>query len=418
MSEPRPLDLDALSHAVREAVAVRAVLTLQPAGGKGAKVFPSTYAPAEDRKDEGRFGETKYATEQRLVDGRAVDCVLLDSVASQANRMEQALRDAWEDGLVEFPLLRVDFGAAELPEPVGAISALDAPHRVYDAIFRDSVDGQGTLFPFTAAGKAVSAATVRDAGALYQYCPTALVFGAWDSTGPKGGLGSKFPRAICGEIVAIDVQRGTRVQSRIDPLQITKVDGVVFKGAKSSEWTTEPVGKGAKAVAPSEVNHGNVTPSRDVKNGGVTFDHARQTTVLSLPALRRLRFPRRPDGQPHGDRPAAEQAARTALAALALAGVVYSHHQGHDLRSGTLLVGEGPLTFEIVGPTGETSRWTLDPRAAADLLRAAARRAADHGMAWEREPLTGLVPAAKLVHLLRQSQLQQATKGAADDGAA
>ncbi len=49
---------------------------------------------------------------------------------------------------------------------------------------------------------------------------------------------------------------------------------------------------------PSEINHGNVTPdlvraerTKEPLPGGVTMAYAFQTAVLSLPAVRRLRFP-------------------------------------------------------------------------------------------------------------------------------
>jgi len=37
--------------------------------------------------------------------------------------------------------------------------------------------------------------------------PTALIFGAWNSTGEGGGLGAKFPRAIVSEIIASVLRR-------------------------------------------------------------------------------------------------------------------------------------------------------------------------------------------------------------------
>src|SRR5690554_5855641 len=61
------------------AVAIRARTRLLPAGGAHEKIFPPTYQGGQ------------YALEKRLVDGQPVDVVLLDSVASQANRMELAL---------------------------------------------------------------------------------------------------------------------------------------------------------------------------------------------------------------------------------------------------------------------------------------------------------------------------------------
>ena len=118
---------------LREAVtgagsALRCTIRLQPAGGPGDKVFPPTY-----RDDRNR---TVYATEERLIDGVLVPCVLLDSVQSQANRLEQALHTAIELDVLPFPLLATEV------EGHGRVTVLEAPHRVYDAILRDStLDG-------------------------------------------------------------------------------------------------------------------------------------------------------------------------------------------------------------------------------------------------------------------------------------
>lgn len=72
-----------LAQAVGSAAAIRSRVKLQPAGGEGDKVFPPTYLGA------------KYAEEERIdpATGQRVKCVLLDSVQSQANRMEDALQD-------------------------------------------------------------------------------------------------------------------------------------------------------------------------------------------------------------------------------------------------------------------------------------------------------------------------------------
>src|SRR6266704_1515508 len=67
------------------------------------KVFPPTY--------EGG----KYATEERIIGGQKLPCVLLDSVPSQANRMELALQDAWSGGEIQLPIVSVDFSAVENP---------------------------------------------------------------------------------------------------------------------------------------------------------------------------------------------------------------------------------------------------------------------------------------------------------------
>ena len=49
----------------------------------------------------------KYATEMRVVEGERKLSVLLDSVASQANRMELALLEARRRGHIDLPLIEV-----------------------------------------------------------------------------------------------------------------------------------------------------------------------------------------------------------------------------------------------------------------------------------------------------------------------
>ena len=75
---------------------------------------------------------------------------------------------------------------------------------------------------------------------MYRYSPTSLLFGLWDSTGPRGGRGSKFQRQYVSEIVGLDAVIGKKVGSRIDPLQIEKVatSDRAFNTADSDEvWT-------------------------------------------------------------------------------------------------------------------------------------------------------------------------------------
>src|SRR5437763_14830416 len=94
------LNFTALKDAVSgSAAAYRCRRRLQPAGGEGDKVFPPTFAGAI------------YAMEQRRVPGRLepATCVLLDSVQSQANRMELALQEALDEGKLSIPVLEVDF---------------------------------------------------------------------------------------------------------------------------------------------------------------------------------------------------------------------------------------------------------------------------------------------------------------------
>ena len=393
------LTIERLSEAVAGgAVALRSRMRFQPADGPGGKVFPPTYAVAA-------AAENKYAIEERQVGDRVVTTVLLDSVASQANRAEFALLEGWEAGDLEFPVPYVDFAGEPDLADLGRITVLEAPHRFADAIFRDSLLG-GTLFRLSDIGQKITEARPGNATDLFRYAPTALLFGQWDSTGPKGGLGSKFQRAYVSEIVGLDAKIGRKVGSRIDPLQIERDAAVVYEHADPQQrWTLDKAEaaqeKGKPKLAggdgrPSEINHGNIAPSIDSLAGGVTISEARQTAVLSLAALRRLRF--------GGKSREAAVAARTAVAALGVAAIAYGHEADHDLRSRCLLIPQHVPAIEIVGRDGESPETVgVDRESAAQLLSEASALAERSGIAWEKAEIA-LTPAPKLVELLRRSR--------------
>ncbi len=79
------IDYYALVLAVEKSAALRRRQVLQPVGGKGDKIFPPTYP------EERRGGGPRHVFERRRIDGAEVWCVLVDSVQSQANRLEEAL---------------------------------------------------------------------------------------------------------------------------------------------------------------------------------------------------------------------------------------------------------------------------------------------------------------------------------------
>lgn len=417
------LDIDVLGSLVDHAgVAIRVRQRLQPAGGAGDKVFPPTYFTGEDT--------LKYAGETRRVDGNDVPTVLLDSVASQANRMEEALLAAWQQNKLSFPVIGVNFADDPALADLGSITSLQAPHRIADAILRDATSTDGkTLFRDLPEGRAYTEATPRNATAVYMLCPTALIFGVWDSTGPKGGLGAKFQRALTSEIVALGASAGRKVSSRIDPLGIQGNVPIYHRKDDENDWTIDiheakrekdkPVvfsRKGAEGKGKaSAVNHSNIVPSVDSLSGGVTFDYAVHTVVLSLAALRRLRFTTRLDGKPLESREAAERSARVALAALALAAIVHQRAQGYDLRSRCLLVPDGPLVLEVVRPDGSVDPVALTVDEANALVASSQDAARAAGLGWEREPVK-LKAAPKLVALIKKSRAE-AMAGAAGDEA-
>src|SRR4029077_4451830 len=99
------------------------------------------------------------------LDGKEAWCVLVDSVQSQANRLEECLLQAIGDG-VPIPHVVVDFSKAKL-DGISKVTSLDAPHRVYDAILRDSLlDGQP--FMKSPVGERLAKAKAEDASALLE----------------------------------------------------------------------------------------------------------------------------------------------------------------------------------------------------------------------------------------------------------
>jgi len=425
MSEIPVLTLDVVKEAVTgKAAAFRRIVRLQPAGGPGAKVFPPTY--------EGG----KYATEKRRINGEIVDCVLLDSVQSQANRMELALKEeALDKKRISLPVIVVDFSNTDA-RFVGSITSLEAPHRIADAILRDSewTNEQGSKFKFreSPAGASLNTASLQNATALFGYCPTALVFGMWDSTGRSGGLGVKFPRAIVSEIIGIGAVPGQRTAGRLDPLQITSKAGPVYE-TEDGDWTLDqnkarkktnnkgeetPVLYGKKGK-PSEINHGNVTPSLVVQRdnngrpvdksgrptdradewipiGGFTIDYALQITLISLPTLRRLRFP--VEGSQNTDVPG-----RVALTALALCAATLSSEKGYNLRSQCDLLPEDDLLWELIG-VKESKRYSLTSEQAIHLLESAVEEARKAKLPWNSDKPFELSPSEDLVKMVLRSR--------------
>ena len=432
MEKRMNLDLKSLRDAVAgTAAAFRCVTDYQPAGGPGDKVFPPTY--------EGG----KYATEERLDPGTGESrpCVLLDSVQSQANRMELALLEAHRAGKAALPLIETRFDQPELLRKF-TVTSLEAPHRAADALFRDS-RLNGVMFRKSDKGRLLDKADVRNAAGLFGLCPTALVFGLWDSTGPRGGLGAKFQRALVSEIVGYNAVPGVKTASRIDPAEIMRVPDVMLYDRSAAredapDWTLDeaegsgPLGAGSQRGRPSQANHGNVTPDyafardqrgqviydtvrkpdgREVREpripGGFTISKATQTTVLSLAALRRLRFPL--DGAADSDHET-DVTARTSLAALGLAAGTLARNDA-DLRSRCQLFAETAPTWELLDRPGEPPKtFDLDGDAALRLLADAIEEARKAGLPWEDR--IELTPSAELVELVRRSQELASEQGA------
>lgn len=372
--------------------AIRLTQRLKSSAGDGSKLYPPTF--------EGGV----YCFERRRIGNESVPCVLLDSVASSANRQEEALATLVEAGRIEIPHFRTEL--AEFPD-LGEITTLNAPHRAFDAIFRDS-ELDGKPFPKHPLYAELARANSQNATPLLANAPTALLFGAWDSTGSAGGLGNKFARSIVTEIIGVQVERGeTRGGLRQDPLGISsRVEIEIDKGG---DWEPKKIvnkkDDRAKGTRPSEVNHGNVLVKVDREagsthtlKGGITCDYALQLSVITLAGLRRLRFPI--DGRRD---PKVDAAARAVLAALGLVALTVARERGYALRSRCDLVADAIGDFEILKQDGTAASATLDSTAAIGLYQRAVDEAITLGLPWNRKPRI-MKPQAKLNRLITLSR--------------
>ena len=381
------ITLSALESALTgSAAAFRSITKLQPVGGEGDKVFPSTYAGGV------------YATEKRRLPGESdyVECVLLNSVQSEANHAELALRQAISRGEIHLPLIEADFTGCnhKFRKPVPNLTSLEVPHRLADAILRDCALPDGVRFSQSDYARNWSRANLWNATPIFEICPTALVFGMWGSPDKPGGLGAKFERAYVSEIVAIDaIQNPKRAGFRIDPLESSK--NVLLKKTDDGFQLADPKAKGA--IRPSEMNHGNIP--YDTSNAGIRCRYAEQTTVVSLGALRKLQFPisgKQSAGQ--------DNAARTVLAAIGLCAGVLAAERGTSLRSRCHLVPVETRVWRLVDIPGRPqTEFEVTAAQAVALLNEAVAAAKAAGLPWMEEMLT-LTPTPELVQLIQQSQ--------------
>jgi CRISPR-associated protein Csb1 len=337
--------------------------------------------------------------------------------------MEQALQEAIDAGEIALPVITVDFAKygptgdikkdeeeGRLLDAVGKITSLQVPHRLADAILRDS-EYNGEAFRKSASGRQLNLASPLNATAIYELCPTALLFGMWDSTGPKGGLGAKFERAIVSEVIGIEASLSELHKNRgvrRDPLEASKAVPILKNGDGSWRVADDPKKKGI--VRPSEVNHGSVPFETD--NAGITIGYAEQITTVSMICLRRLRFP---IDNPKPDQNSANTAGRAVLAALGLCAATLAFESGMGLRSRCLLWPGGQMYWELLAKPGETPQsFALDAAAAKKLLAGTVIAAEQCGLTWRKEPLT-LDPSKELLKLVKLSQQQIVKEGAAEE---
>ena len=294
--------LDSLSRLMADSAVRGLSITreLQPLGGRGDSVSPPTFAQAEgDEKGP------RYVWSERRIGDEMVKTCLLDSPASQANRIEEALLALVESDELTLPLHRMD-----VPH-IGVLTDLELPHRAYDAAVGTARLSDGTEWKKSKVARQIREASRKDARALLEHAPLILILGGWDShsgTAANAWQG-RHEKAVWSKIVALDAFKMTRPGGRLDPMGLPpsrKVD----LGGGNRELSVQGLG----VVPPSMAKFPRTS---------VTMRYAEQRSVISFGVFRKIGF----GGNSKDD------VARDFLAAVGILCLAALHRSGGHLRS-------------------------------------------------------------------------------------
>ncbi len=234
---------------IKGPVALHLKQKLLPVEGDGGVIFPPTYADIGYNIDE-------------LSDGTKV--ALIDSVGSQANRMEPIFKQEPYSNLV--PQIEIEYGNQDTKKN---LSIFEVGHRLGDAVIRSSglaEEAGGAFESFLNSG---------DASALAKLAPSSLVFGVWDSRGTQ----AKFPRIVQSVIRAWDVDVLTRSAQYNPALDYAAFDVFSEDEKKKAEGKKEsPLAQRGFVHVPATGSHGGV-----VVRGAIERD-----VTVNLVVLRRL----------------------------------------------------------------------------------------------------------------------------------
>ena len=221
---------------------------LMPVEGKDAAVFPPTFASGDGFPGGYNIDVFDEETGENVC--------LIDSVGSQANRIEPFFAEDKYAGLV--PQVEVTAGER-------TVNLLDAGHRAGDALMRCSELGEELRQAFTSV-------LDGDAEPLAKVAPTSLVFGVWDSRDTQ----AKLPRLVSSAVRAFNVRKMTRSAQFVPA--VNYVDEQLLDEPKSKGESDKYAERGFIHV-PAAGTHGGVIPT-----GGI-----RRDATLSLAALQQVK---------------------------------------------------------------------------------------------------------------------------------
>ncbi len=220
---------------------------LKPVEGDQTPFFPPTFAGT------GQDGSDYCIDTMR--DGTMV--CLVDTVGSQANRMEPVFTQQPYDALIPQITIKAHNETINLCE-VG--------HRVADAFLKNSSISDLIDSALNALKKE------KDATKLAKVAPTSLVFGVWDSRNTQ----VKMPRIISSVIRAYDVDVLSRSAQYFPPVNYREEN--ILGESKDKKETN----------ARSELGY-NEIPSTNTHGGIISHGPIQRDTVVNFAALRKIR---------------------------------------------------------------------------------------------------------------------------------
>ncbi len=274
---------------------------LRPAEGHGSVIFPPTYAGAG-------AGASTYNIDDTPIGKTAI----IDSMPSQANRIEPLFRNSPYDALV--PQITIKAGEEQR-------NLLEIGHRAADAFVRYSKLGDEIE-------KAFRSYMAGNATSLAKLAPTTLIFGGWDSRDTQ----AKCARMVASEIRAYDVYELRRSSTYMPPVSYKDL-GLLDEGYSNDEL--------------SELGFLHA-PATHQLGGILVKGEIQRKTVLNLTTLRDI---------------GGDQKLHRYLLGLAL--VAFAHAQPYNLRQGCLLVrdAEKQPVLKLVNYDGTETEVSFEPSA-------------------------------------------------------
>lgn len=352
-------------------VAITLSEILEPSEGKDAIIFPPTFAVKKAEHPYQIDPLRKDIEPQAAQPGEEINTCLIDSIGSQANRMEPCFKKASLSSLV--PQVEVSLKTkVNDEEKILKVNLLDIGHRIADGAIRFS----NLREDVTNAIKKLR--DEANAEPLAKLAPTSLVFGFWDSR-PETTM-FKYGRLLSSTIRATNVavvKRSAQFSPTFDPSLIGLADEVP-EGEEQSQSVDGDSGKAADGKDPLSKLGLRAAPAVKTHGGVRVYGQIIRRTEINLVNLRALAVTRAASG---GNAPEIDSEATLKLRRyiFGLALVAARSQMHYALREGCLLVRSGEaaprLVYNDPKSKPESVEWRLE-----HVLEYARKAAADFGV--------------------------------------